>query len=348
MRDAPWVIYGATGVTGRMVVEKALARGHRPILSARDPTLAEYARARGLESVTVTVDDHQALLRLAGRASIVLNAAGPYSITAGPWVDACLGAGASYVDINGEIDVLVATLARDREAQGVGISLLGGAGFGVAAGECLAAHAARRLPSATELYVGIHASNAYSSLGALRSALEVVSKGGAGMSGGRLVREPVARNSFDARIDGRALHFVSMPLAEAVAAGRTTGVPTVRAGMHVPRVGALMPLLAPFLPWLARRRIVNRVLSWIAGRRRGDGGPCRSWAWARAVDGTRSVSSLLELGEGYSFAADAMVRAAERLAAAPRPGAFTPGAAFGPDFVLEIEGVVRRDLEGEG
>jgi short subunit dehydrogenase-like uncharacterized protein len=241
----------------------------------------------------------------------------------------------------------VATLARDAEARDAGIALLSGAGFGVAAGECLAAHAASRLPSATQLHLGVHASNAYSSVGAVRSTLEVVSKGGAGVVEGRLVREPVARYSFDARIDGRPSHFVSMPLAEAFAAARTTKVPWVRAGMPVPRVaGALLRLFAPWLPWLAGRRLVDRVLSWVGSRRHGGGGAHRSWLWARATHESRSVSSLLEVGEGYTFAADAMVRAAERLAAAPRTGAFTPAAAFGPDFVLEIDGVVRRDLEG--
>jgi short subunit dehydrogenase-like uncharacterized protein len=54
------------------------------------------------------------------------------------------------------------------------------------------------------------------------------------------------------------------------------------------------------------------------------------------------------MGEGYQFAASALVHAAESLERCPEPGAFTPGSAFGADFVLELEGVSRRDLARVG
>jgi S1-C subfamily serine protease len=34
--EKPWAFYGATGVTGRMILERALCRGHRPTLIGRD------------------------------------------------------------------------------------------------------------------------------------------------------------------------------------------------------------------------------------------------------------------------------------------------------------------------
>jgi short subunit dehydrogenase-like uncharacterized protein len=69
--------------------------------------------------------------------------------------------------------------------------------------------------------------------------------------------------------------------------------------------------------------------------------------WAQAADDEGSATAMLEMGEGYAFAAAAMVRVAKVLDERPLVGAFTPAAAFGPDFVLQIEGVSRRDLGGD-
>ena len=48
-------------------------------------------------------------------AAVVLHAAGPFSATSRPMVDACLAAGAHYVDVTGEIAVLEAVAARDPD-----------------------------------------------------------------------------------------------------------------------------------------------------------------------------------------------------------------------------------------
>jgi hypothetical protein len=74
----------------------------------------------------------------------------------------------------------------------------------------------------------------------------------------------------------------------------------------------------------------------------------RSFVWAQA-DGERGArAAVLSLGEGYAFAAAAMVEVAERLATFDRVGVFTPGASFGPDLVLALPGVSRRDLPAAG
>jgi short subunit dehydrogenase-like uncharacterized protein len=45
-----WGIYGATGVTGRLIVAEAVARGHRPVLLGRsEVTLRPLAEEWGLE-----------------------------------------------------------------------------------------------------------------------------------------------------------------------------------------------------------------------------------------------------------------------------------------------------------
>ncbi len=58
----PWMIYGAYGFTGRLIVEAALRRGHRPILAGRDgDRVKAMAEKLGLTAMQVSLDDGNAL-----------------------------------------------------------------------------------------------------------------------------------------------------------------------------------------------------------------------------------------------------------------------------------------------
>src|SRR5690242_14834218 len=111
MHDArPWLIYGATGTTGRLVVEAALAHGQRPILAGRDGAgLRALADRHGLEAAVVSLADRAGLEAALRRASRVLHTAGPYGRTAGPMRDACLATATPYLDVSGEVESVAAT-----------------------------------------------------------------------------------------------------------------------------------------------------------------------------------------------------------------------------------------------
>jgi len=354
MRDAlPWVIYGATGVTGRLVLAAALEQGQRPVVAGRDASgVRALAEREGLEWAVVALDDRLALEALLRRSSRVLHTAGPFTRTAAPMLDACLATATPYLDVAGELDAVAATLARDAEARGAGIPLVAGAGFGVTAGDCIAAHVAHRRPGAKRLLIGVDARNVHRSVGAALSRLEVMGAGGAWIEGGALVRGAIAHRRFGAGVDGHGQTFVAAPMAEALAAHRTTGIADVVAGIPVPRgVAPLMPWVAPLLQGLARRPALRRLVTHggrpvEAPESAGRQPPLRSAVWAQASDDEGSVTSVLEMGEGYAFAAAALVLAARRVGEPALAGSFTPAAAFGADFVLQIEGVSRRDLPG--
>jgi len=356
--ELPWLIYGATGTTGRLVVASALAHGQRPILAGRDAAAVRaLADHHGLEAAVVSLDDHAGLEAVLRRSSRVLHAAGPFVRTAASMLDACLATATPYLDMSGEVDSVAATLAHDDAARSRRIPLIAGAGFGVTAGDCIAAHVARRYPRATRLHIGIDARNAHRSTGAAVSTLDVLGGGGAWIESGNLVRGPLAHDRFRATLGPGSQTFIAAPLAEALAAFRTTGIANVVAGVAVPRlVAPVMRWLAPVLQALARRPALRQL---VGNRGRAGGGakaapssqaqaPLRSRVWAHAADDQGGATAVLEMGEGYAFAAEAIVLAAQQLAQRPLAGAFTPAAAFGPDFVLGIKGVERRDLaQGE-
>jgi short subunit dehydrogenase-like uncharacterized protein len=351
--ELPWLIYGATGTTGRLVVERALAHGQRPILAGRDAAAVRALAAQhGLEAAVVALDDRAGLEAALLRSSRVLHAAGPFVRTAAPMREACLATATPYLDLSGEVESVASTLALDDAARKRGVPLIAGAGFGVTAGDCLAAHAARRYPRATRLRIGIDLQNGRRSAGAAVSTLDVLAGGGAWIESGALVRGPLAHRRFRAALGGRARTFIAAPLAEALAAFHTTGIADVVAGVPAPRlVAPALRWLAPILQHAARRPALRRLAARRAHAPAASGSeqaPPRSRLWARAADDQGGATSVLELGEGYAFTAEAMVLAARALGERPLAGAFTPAAAFGPDFVLQIPGVERRDVnEGE-
>src|SRR5262245_55464362 len=108
----PWIIYGATGTTGRLVVESALAHGQRPILGGRDAAgVRALANQYGLEAAVVSLDDRAGLEAALRRSSRVLHIAGPFARTAARMLDACLATGTPYLDMSGEVESVAATLA---------------------------------------------------------------------------------------------------------------------------------------------------------------------------------------------------------------------------------------------
>ena len=101
-----WMIYGATGYTGQLVVEEAVRRGHRPIIAGRNPDkLDVIADKYDLDYVAFRLDDENTIAEAIADADIVYHAAGPFIHTAEPMIRACLATKTDYLDITGEIDV---------------------------------------------------------------------------------------------------------------------------------------------------------------------------------------------------------------------------------------------------
>ena len=67
-------------------------------------------------------------------------------------MDACLQAGASYLDITGEIDVIELGASRHEETRRAGVAVIPAVGFDIVPSDCLAAQLAAALPSAGAWY----------------------------------------------------------------------------------------------------------------------------------------------------------------------------------------------------
>jgi short subunit dehydrogenase-like uncharacterized protein len=223
---APCVVYGATGYSGRLVVEQARTLGLAPLLAGRDAgQLAALAAATGLSWRAAAVDDPASLDAALAGAGVVLNAAGPFSRTAQPVADACLRAGAHYLDITGEVLVVERLAARDADARRAGIMLMPAVGFDVVPTDCLVAHVARRLPGACELATAV-TQPAFLSPGSIRTLFDGVDVAYA-RRGGRLVPLPLGARTWEVDFGWGPARCLNVSWADLATSLYTTGVPTL-------------------------------------------------------------------------------------------------------------------------
>src|SRR4051812_4595156 len=174
-----WMLYGAYGSTGRLILDEALRRGHRPLLAGRDAELlAELGHATGLAVQPLTLEDAAGLRAALSRVRAVMNAAGPFRLTGPSMRAACLATGCSYFDVNGELEDFNGALESDAEARARDVTIVPGVGYGVVFGESLASWVAARLPDAGWLRLSFATQTASRSRGALLSTARAVAIGG--------------------------------------------------------------------------------------------------------------------------------------------------------------------------
>jgi short subunit dehydrogenase-like uncharacterized protein len=350
-----FLLYGATGYTGELVARRAAGAGMRPVLAGRAAApVAALARELGLPHRVAVLDDPRALdaavEAVAGAHPLVLNCAGPFAHTARQVADACLRGGVHYLDVTGEMAVFESLAARTAEAERAGVMLLPGVGFDVVPSDCLAAHVARRLPSATHLVIAIQGIGRLSRGTALTS-IENAGGGGAVRRDGRIVRVSPAWKTRSVDFGDGPRRVTTMPWGDVSTAYHSTGIPNVEVYMAIP-AAARRALRASriALPLLASRPVQR----WLAARvRRGPAGPTaeqrargHSHFWAEASDarGGRAAARL-HAPEGYELTVRTALECVWRvLRGEARPGFQTPSRAFGPDLVLAVDGVRREDL----
>lgn len=346
-----FLLYGATGYSGRLIAREAIARGHRPTLAGRNPATTETLAAElDLPWTAVGLDDAGGLAEVLRQFPAVLNCAGPFIHTWRPMLEACLAARVHYLDITGEIAVFEGLARADRAAKEAGITLIPGVGFDVVPTDCLAAHLKNRLPTATSLRLAFKASGGVSH-GTALTALEGVGRPGAVRKGGVITPVPPAYRTMEVDFgDGRPRMAVTIPWGDVSTAWHSTGIGNIEvylamspkgiASMRRARHLGFLLRLAP-VRWLART-LVNRRPAGPSEAARA-AGSTSVWGEVTDAEGGRAAGRIIG-PEGYTLTAVSAVRAMERTLSGATPGFQTPSRAFGPDFVLDIPGVTREDL----
>jgi short subunit dehydrogenase-like uncharacterized protein len=341
------LVYGATGFTGRLVVDELRRFGPPPVLGGRNASALERLRdVVGSPEVRVADAARPETLRhLCDGVGVVVNCAGPFTRLGEPVLRVAVEAGVHYVDTTGEQDYMARMMdLLSPDAQRRDVTAIVAQAFEYAIGDCLARVAVEETAGAATVEVFTRVEGSGATRGTRLSALEALAAPQLAVVNGRRHREaPGAHRSPvrfpDEDVDRLGVSFGGGEVLSAPSYAAT--VRTVRSYLVVPATLALAlptllrfgtPLVRGRSSWLARR---------LAGRAAPPGVERRDQPWwvlarvrAPGGRGTRVTAS------GYDTYGTSAVIAA--LGArwllegrAKRPGVLTTAQAFDPRAFLD-------------
>jgi short subunit dehydrogenase-like uncharacterized protein len=356
-----FLVYGSYGYTGQLIVDHATRAGFHPLLAGRDEKrLREQAEKYNLAYRAFALEETSRLDSALLEVDAVLHCAGPFVHTYRPMAEACLRTKRHYVDISGEIAGFEALAAMDARAKETGIMLLPGAGFDVVPSDCLSAYLKQRLHSADHLRLFIRGIGAGASRGTAKSAVENMHRQGMIRRNGRLEQVPPAWSVREQDFGRGPVKTVSIGWGDVSTAYYSTGIPNIETYFAFPasyiNVLKSMRLIGPLLYNRPMKSFLKFLINTFTEpgpkEERRKKGSAILIGEVTDAKGNRSVSKLIT-PEGYTCTMLTTVEIMKRIlnddpSKGPghgfQPGFCTPSLAYGPDFILQFEGVKREDI----
>lgn len=344
-----FLIYGANGYTGELIVRFAVERGMKPLLAGRNAARVEsLAKKHNLDFRVFALEETAKLDSALREVAFVLHCAGPFSITSQPMVEACLRTGKHYLDITGEIAVFEAMASLDKKAKEANVMIMSGVGFDVVPSDCLALHLKNRLPSATNLTLAFYGLGRISH-GTQATMTMNVGKGGAVRQNGQITSVPTAYKTREIDFGEVKKLGVTIPWGDVSTAFYSTGIPNIEVYTIVPPPQMKLLKISRYLGWLLATKPLQSLLQ----SQIPEGGPSdeerekgKTYLWGEATDEQGNRVEARQQGvEGYTLTVLAALKIAEKILEGNFcPGYQTPAKCYGADLILEIEGSKRQDI----
>jgi short subunit dehydrogenase-like uncharacterized protein len=340
-----WMIYGATGYTGELIAREAARQGLKPILAGRRALAVEaLAKELGLPARIVLLDDPAAVAASLDDVTLVLNCAGPFSVTAEPMLRACLAKCAHYLDITGEIAVFELAHSLDARAVAAGIVICPGVGFDVVPTDCVAAMLSDALPGATDLALGFDGPQRMSP-GTAKTTVEGIGEGGKIRRAGLVERVPLAYGARQIDFGRGPRPALAIPWGDIATAYYTTGIPNIT--VYIPTtasrqrmLGAVDALRFVFRSRTVKRFLQSRIDSTVQGPDDAARAAATTWVWGEArAPGGATKTIRITTPDPYALTIDAAVGAVRHVIEGPVPaGSTTPARLLGSRYVLDLPG----------
>jgi short subunit dehydrogenase-like uncharacterized protein len=232
------VLFGATGVTGKLIAKELIAARVPLRLAGRDENALKTVAAKsGCEIGTIDLENPDTLQAALEGASVVISCIGPFSKYGLPVARATVKAGAHYLDTTGEqafISQIFEELGDKALKQKT--CLVPACAFEYAISDTLAAFAELELPEIDSIELVYRAKGAATSIGTRRSILKMLEHPWFRLSSGQLQEIhfiPVIRDRTANREDPRML--IEFPGGESVLLPLHLRVRSVRSFMQLPR-----------------------------------------------------------------------------------------------------------------
>lgn len=349
MQHNTFLLYGANGYTGRLIIELAAQYNLQPVLAGRNrQAIEDLAAQYNLPYHVVALDETEKLRTILQEFPVVLNAAGPFKYTAFPMVEACLQTGTHYLDITGEIEVFEIAKEYHNQANESGIMIMPGVGFDVVPTDCLALFLQNNLPDAHELKLAFASTGGGVSHGTALTMLEGLGESGAVRAYGRIEKKPLGHKGMWVDFGVKKLFVMTIPWGDISTAFHTTGIPNIETYTGVAPKTYKWLKWQPMYNWLLRTSFVrNKIRQKLKAREAGpdalkrDKSQSLVWGQVKNRNG-KKVEARLIGPNGYTLTAHSSLLIVQKVLSGDfATGYQTPASAYGADLVLEIPGVQR-------
>lgn len=340
-----FLIYGASGYTGKIIVESAIRQGLKPTLAGRTegkikPLAAQYQ----LEYMVFSLEDVNAVAKQLSAFDLVLNCAGPFSRTAKAMIEACLLSNTHYLDITGEIEVFELAKSYNKAAKENNIIVMSGVGFDVVPTDCMAKHLHDKMPDATHLELAWAGLGGNISHGTMSTMVENLGKSGAIRKDGKITPSPIGKIGREIDFGTKKLFCMSIPWGDVSTAYFTTKIPNIMVLSAVPKSAYYtMKLQALFNPIVGINAVKNVIQNYVDKNIEGPNETIRdkgiSLIYGKVSNAAgKTVEARLQTAEGYKLTAEmALIITNKILQNKNLPAGYhTPAELFGANLILEM------------
>lgn len=340
-----WMIYGANGYTGELIAREAVRQGLKPILAGRNQTkVAELAQELGLKFRAFGLDEVTQISKQLEGLHLVMHCAGPFSSTSKPMMQACINAGAHYLDITGEISVFELAQSLDAQAQQANIVLCPGVGFDVIPTDCVAAALKEALPDATHLALGFDSKTGLSP-GTAKTSTEGMADGGKIRKNGKIITVPLAHHVRQIDFGDGQKSAMSVPWGDVATAFYTTGIANIEVFVPAsPKVIFGAKMLNSLRP-LLKLQVMQKMMKSIIGKSVvGPNAELRAklptYVWGEARNAQGQVKTArIQTENAYSLTVNGALTVVRYLLEQKvKGGTYTPAKLMGYQLVTKIKG----------
>jgi len=341
-----WMIYGATGYSGQLIVEQAIQSGLRPLVAGRsEDKVIALAQKYDLEYRVFSIDMLVNSDALISQMSVVLNCAGPFSQTAEIMMQACLKQQVHYIDITGEIDVFERAASLDQAAKQRGVVLCPGVGFDVIPTDCVATKLKAMMPDASYLALGFDSRSGFSP-GTAKTSVEALPNGGKVRKDGKIITVPLAAKTRKIDFGGGEKLAMTIPWGDVSTAYHSTQIPNIE--VYIPSSPGMVKQLKR-MNWFkfmlkmgfVQRLLKKRIEKKVKGPDEATRAKLKTFVWGEVKNAAGEVKDYrIQVANGYEITAVGSVMVAQALLGehAQVSGYQTPSMLLGDDLVEKLPG----------
>lgn len=345
MTKTKWMIYGANGYTGHLVVAQAMAAGLSPILAGRNPAaIHALGSLHGLECRVFDTQKPAQAAEALRDVAVVANCAGPFSATSAAMIQACMSSKTHYVDITGEISVFEGAFARDQQAREAGVVLCPGVGFDVIPTDCIAACLHQTMPDADRLALGFQTASGLSP-GTAKTTIEGLGLGGKIRRAGVITDVPLGYKRRQIDFGRGTRSAVTIPWGDVSSAYHSTAIGNIEVYIPAPpAVATTMGLLNPMRKVLGLGAVQNALKNLAGACIKGPSEDQRinqrTWLWGEVRNSAGELKTAhLETANGYEVTIHGVLHAVQYLLQYQGDGGyFTPSKLLGERVIEQLPG----------